>query len=93
MDDLQKKFRAEVERQAEELWLTSSLAEWINTHHGEAAKLLGHKRMDWSKAAEALGAHGLKDPAGRPPTAETARETWLRVEARRRAGMKLRQAK
>lgn len=64
-------------------WLALSLAEWIKTHHAEAAELLGHKRMDWAMAASALDAHGLKDSAGKPPTAETARETWLRVEARR----------
>jgi hypothetical protein len=61
----------------------------MEAHHGEAAELLGHRRMDWAMAAAALGAHGLKDPAGQPPTAETARETWQRVEARRRAGLNL----
>ncbi|MDB5317764.1 MAG: hypothetical protein JWO24_3608 [Rhodospirillales bacterium] len=93
MDDLQNRFRSEFEREMEERWLASSLAEWMETHHGEAAELLGHKRMDWGMVAQALGAHGLTGPAGQPPTAESARETWKRVEARRRPGMKLRKAK
>ncbi|MES2711777.1 MAG: hypothetical protein V4653_09365 [Pseudomonadota bacterium] len=90
MDELQKLFRKEVKRELDGRWLSSTLAEWMETHHSEAAALLGHRGMDWTKAAAALGAHGLADQAGRPPTAETARETWLRVEARRKAGMKLR---
>jgi hypothetical protein len=93
MDKLQDRFRSEVELEVDERWLTSSLAEWMETHHDEAAELLGHKRMDWHKAAAALGAYGLKDLAGHTPTAETARETWKRVEARRSARMKLREAK
>ncbi|MBR0653663.1 hypothetical protein [Plastoroseomonas arctica] len=91
MDELQKTFRQEVERALDERWLTSSLAQWMDSNHGEAAALLGHERMDWEMAAAALGAHGLKDHAGRPPSAAIARETWLQVEARRRVGMMFRE--
>ncbi|MBR0654585.1 hypothetical protein [Plastoroseomonas arctica] len=93
MDEMQKRFRAEVERQLDSCRLASTLAEWMDAHHSEAAALLGHARMDWAKAAEALGAHGLKDQTGQQPTAETARETWLWVEARRQVGTMLRNAR
>lgn len=73
MDDLQDRFRGEVEREMVARLLTSSLAEWMESHHGEAAEMLGHKRMDWDMAAAALGANGVKDQVGQPPTADTAR--------------------
>ena len=71
MDKLQDRFRSEVEHEMAARWLASSLAEWIETYHGEAAELLGHKRMDWVMSAAALGAHVAKDCAGQAPSAET----------------------
>lgn len=87
MDELQRRFRKAVE---EEAWLLSPLAKWMATHHDEAAALLRHERLDWRHAAELFAGQGLRDHLAKPPTAETARETWKRVEARRREGMMLR---
>lgn len=86
MDELQRKFRSVVE---EEAWHVSPLAKWMSTHHDQAAALLGDKRMDWAHAASLFAGQGLRDHLAQPPTAETARETWRRVEARRKAGLEL----
>ena len=69
------------------------MARWMDAHHSQAAELLGHQQMDWVKAAAALAAHGLTDHTGALLSAETARQTWLRVEARRAAGMTLKAKK
>ena len=82
MDKLQDRFRSEVEHEMAARWLASSLAEWIETYHGEAAELLGHKRMDWVMSAAALGAHVAKDCAGQAPSGVTptlaSRARWRR---------------
>ncbi|WP_421992349.1 hypothetical protein [Roseococcus sp.] len=83
------RFREELEREAGAAWERSSLAEWMTTHHGEGAQLLNDPNVDWSLAAALFAAQGLRDQAGRPPTARTARETWKRVAERRKAAMKL----
>jgi hypothetical protein len=48
---------------------------------------------DWERIARAFAVTGLQDHTHADPTPEIARETWRRVEARRRAGMKLRKGK
>jgi hypothetical protein len=87
------RLREEVERETAGCWLTSPLAEWMETHHAEAVQLLNHRNLDWEHAAELFAAQGLRDLGDKAPTAESARDTWKRVEARRRAGMKLRKSK
>ena len=88
MDKLQDRFRSEVEHEMAARWLASSLAEWIETYHGEAAELLGHKRMDWVMSAAALGAHVAKDCAGQAPSGVTptlaSRARWRRGRDRGR---------
>lgn len=91
--DLQERLRQAVEREMEERWLTSTLAEWMQQHHAEAAELLGHQGMNWTKAAQAFAGSGLRDQLGQAPTHDTARETWRRVQERRRAGLQLRKRK
>ncbi len=86
--DIIAEFRRGLQEEMERRWLTSSLAEWMTAQHAVAAEMLRDPAMNWSKAAEAFGGVGLRDRDGRPPTAETARETWRRVEDRRRNGMK-----
>jgi hypothetical protein len=93
MSDFMDRFREGVERETEALVLGSPLAEWLDTHHAEAAELLNHAGLDWKHAAELFAGQGLRDHLRKPPTAETARETWRRVEERRRAGLKLRKGK
>lgn len=90
MPDFMDRFREEVERDTGDAWERSSLAEWMATHHAEAAKLLHDRNLDWTHAAALFAAQGLQDRSRGAPTAETARETWKQVETRRRAGMKLR---
>jgi hypothetical protein len=90
MGDFMDKFREEVERAAVGPCLTSPLAEWMDTHHAQATQILSQAHADWLVVAEVFRAFGITDQTGKPPTAESARETWKRVEARRRAGMKLR---
>jgi hypothetical protein len=63
--------------------LASPLAEWLSINYDRAAEPLKRKNMCWAIAAETFRALGLKDHRNLPPTAETARETWLCVEARR----------
>ncbi|MDB5375847.1 MAG: hypothetical protein JWR00_293 [Rubritepida sp.] len=84
-EDLWTRVIREMDQAAEQRWLTSPLAEWMAERHDQAAEILSHQHLSWAKAAEAFAAYGLKDQLGRPPTAETARETWQRVEERRRA--------
>lgn len=93
MDELQERFRRGLEEEMERRWGESSLAAWMEAHHREAAQLLGDRRLDWDHAAALFTGQGLQDGLGQPPTAETARETWRRVEERRRIGMSLRKAK
>jgi len=88
--DIMARFRRGVDEEMERRWLSSPLAEWMATHHDRAAELLAHQHMNWAKAAEAFAGAGLTDQLGEQPTAETARETWQLVEARRRARMQLR---
>jgi hypothetical protein len=92
-EDLWTRVIREVDEAAEQRWLTSPLAEWMETNHEAACQILRGPGMNWDKAAAGFAAHKLKDNRLEPPTAESARETWKRVEARRRAGMKLRNGK
>lgn len=93
MSDFLEQFRQGLEEEMERRVLTSSLAEWMETHHKEACEILRSPGMNWGKAAAAFAASKLKDNRLEAPTAETARETWRRVEERRRAGMNLRKGK
>lgn len=92
-DGIAERFRRGLEEEMGRRALASSRAKWMTAHHEQASKLLAHKGMNWSTAAEAFAASGLQDQIGQTPTAETGRETWKRVETRRRAGMKLRKSK
>lgn len=88
--DLWAQVMRELEHDAEARWLTSPLAKWMETHHEQASQLLRSPGMNWEKAAAAFAGHKLKDNRLEAPTAESARETWKRIEARRLAGLKLR---
>jgi hypothetical protein len=68
--------------------LRARLFEWMLQHHDRLAGPLAGGPLDWHSLAGALAAAGLTDPAGAPPSPETARRVWLRacrfVAARRR---------
>jgi hypothetical protein len=92
-EDLWPRVIREMDQAAEQRWLTSPLAEWMETHHKEACEILRSPGMNWAKAAAAFAASKLKDNRLEATTPEIAREPWRRVEARRRAGLKLRKGK
>lgn len=88
--DFVDQFRRGLEEEMVRRWLTSSLAEFMEAHHADLVPMLGHPRLKWEAAADLFGRQGYRDRDGNAPTAETTRETWQRVEARRQAGLKLR---
>jgi hypothetical protein len=91
--DLEERFRIELESEMERRWLASPLADWMDAHHAFAAEMLTDAKMDWEQAAAAFATAGLRDGHGHPPTADVTCETWQRVEARRRVAVQLRQRK
>ena len=86
MDELQRKFRAEVEAEA---WHCSPLGKFMRDHPAKFREVLDAANGDWDWIARALAISSLVDHNRASPTAETARETWRRVEERRKAGMGL----
>jgi len=82
MDELQRLFRRDVE---EEVWHHSQLGRFMRDHPAKMHEVLDAANGDWDWIARALAISSLADHTGHDPTAETARETWRRVEARRRA--------
>lgn len=86
-DELQVRFRREVE---EESWHASSLGKFMREHPEKIEEVLAAAKGDWAWVARALAISSLSDRNRADPTAETARETWRQVEARRRIGLGLR---
>ena len=60
----------------------SPLFRWLYRHHDEFAGMLEGVKPDWSVLAGILGRSGILDGEGRPPSGETARKTWHRVQAK-----------
>lgn len=79
-DDLYAQFWAELE----EAWHVSSLGVWMTANHAELERMMRRGTMDWADAAASFKLAGLRDLRGRFPSAETATETWKRVDERQR---------
>lgn len=77
-DALYVRFRAELE----EAWYLSGLRVWMTADHAELAGMMRRSSMDWADAAVSFKLAGLRDHRARFPWAETAAETWRRVDAR-----------
>ena len=61
----------------------SPLYRWLNVRAEAFQTMLHEMQPTWQAVAEALAAQGLVDGAGKPPTAERVRQTWLKVRQRR----------
>ena len=58
----------------------SSLFHWMVQHHGQLTRRPWPSHaLRWKDLAEALADLGLLDRTGKPASAETARQTWLRA--------------
>lgn len=53
----------------------------------------GGRVNDWQGVAEVLAERGIMDATGKPPTKETARQTWIRVNKRITARQKAQAAR
>jgi hypothetical protein len=57
-----------------------SLYRWLRQHHDEFAEVLDQvSRPDWKRITEALSGENLLDAAGKRPTPERVRQTWVKV--------------
>lgn len=71
-----------------------SLYRWLRQHHDELQEMLEQvPRPDWQAITAALRDENLLDAAGKPPTPERVRQTWVKVRkdveiARRRQAAK-----
>ena len=70
----------------------SPLGRWMRQRHDALAEAFADAPPAWAAFATAVAALGITDAEGKPPTAESARQTWYRVRrdvaaarARRRA--------
>jgi hypothetical protein len=57
----------------------SPLFRWLNVRADAFQTLLNETQPSWQSVAEGLAARGIRDGAGKPPTAERVRKAWLEV--------------
>lgn len=72
----------------------SALYLWLRTNHDRLVAEFGNNPPSWGRFAEVLGAHGVLDGDGKPPSARGARGAWYRVrqdveKARSKPGTRL----
>jgi hypothetical protein len=86
--------RSEKVRKAATTGRRSVLYRWMMANYAEfTATVAEAGRPNWAALAETFGEEGLHDRLGRPPSSETARQTWWLVrQAVARSGGQLTQA-
>lgn len=57
----------------------SSLFWFLVKHHDELLRQAEGKRLRWNPLCKRFAEHGLTDARGKPATAQTAQQTWLRA--------------
>lgn len=57
----------------------STLYLWMRRNHAEISEQIALHGVHWPDVAVALGKDGLTDRTGKPPTANTCKQTWYRV--------------
>jgi hypothetical protein len=65
----------------------SPLFRWLNARADAFQTLLNETQPSWQSVAEGLAAQGIRDGAGKPPTAERVRKAWLEVRRVRTRNM------
>jgi hypothetical protein len=90
IDELMRKLREGV---AEDASHHSKLGLYMAKNPDSVREMVQAAGEDCEWIARALAVSGLQDHTHAAPAPATARETWQRVEERRRAGLKLRSAK